>query len=194
MHATLDWTQELLEQLTWHWNAQARPRLDGLGDAEYLWEPVPDCWTVRPRGTGRVMEVGTGPFVIDFASPEPSPPPVTTIAWRLAHINVGVLGDRNARYFGGPPISYPTYEYPAAADIALTALDEGYRIWIEGVRGLGSDGLGRRCREEGWEQSSMATLVLHIHRELIHHLAEIALLRDLYRASGGTGGTLGGAP
>ncbi|MDN5760078.1 MAG: DinB family protein, partial [Tomitella sp.] len=25
-----------------------------------------------------------------------------------------------------------------------------------------------------------ATLVLHIHRELIHHLAEVALLRDLY--------------
>ena len=26
----------------------------------------------------------------------------------------------------------------------------------------------------------MADLVLHIHRELIHHLAELALLRDLY--------------
>jgi hypothetical protein len=28
----------------------------------------------------------------------------------------------------------------------------------------------------------MAALVLHIHREAIHHGAEIALLRDLYRA------------
>jgi hypothetical protein len=26
----------------------------------------------------------------------------------------------------------------------------------------------------------MATLVLHINREVIHHAAEIALLRDLY--------------
>jgi hypothetical protein len=26
----------------------------------------------------------------------------------------------------------------------------------------------------------MAELVLHIHRELIHHLAEACLLRDLY--------------
>ena len=26
----------------------------------------------------------------------------------------------------------------------------------------------------------MADLVLHIHRELIHHLAEVCLLRDLY--------------
>jgi hypothetical protein len=29
----------------------------------------------------------------------------------------------------------------------------------------------------------MAALVLHINREIIHHGAEIALLRDLYRHS-----------
>jgi hypothetical protein len=28
---------------------------------------------------------------------------------------------------------------------------------------------------------SMAELVLHINREMLHHGAEIALLRDLYR-------------
>jgi hypothetical protein len=28
----------------------------------------------------------------------------------------------------------------------------------------------------------MATLVLHINREVFHHAAEVALLRDLYRA------------
>ena len=27
----------------------------------------------------------------------------------------------------------------------------------------------------------MAALVLHIHREVIHHGAEVSLLRDLYR-------------
>jgi hypothetical protein len=26
----------------------------------------------------------------------------------------------------------------------------------------------------------MAGLVLHVHREVIHHFAEVALLRDLY--------------
>jgi hypothetical protein len=30
----------------------------------------------------------------------------------------------------------------------------------------------------------MAALVLHIHREAIHHGAEVALLRDLYRHRG----------
>ena len=34
----------------------------------------------------------------------------------------------------------------------------------------------------------MAGLVLHINREAIHHGAEIALLRDLYRGKGGRDG------
>ena len=32
---------------------------------------------------------------------------------------------------------------------------------------------------------NVATFVEHIHDELIHHAAEIALLRDLYRATFG---------
>ena len=40
------------------------------------------------------MAVGIGEAVIDFAVPEPSPPPITTIAWRMAHIAVGVFGAR----------------------------------------------------------------------------------------------------
>ncbi len=55
-------------------------RLAGLTDEEYLWEPVPECWTVRPGQDG--------PWTWDFAWPEPQPCPVTTIAWRLSHITV----------------------------------------------------------------------------------------------------------
>lgn len=33
---TIDWTTELLLQLTWHWENQLRPRLAGLTDEEYL--------------------------------------------------------------------------------------------------------------------------------------------------------------
>ena len=87
---TLDWTEQLSEQLEWHWHQQLRPRFAGLTDDEYLWEPAQPAWNVRPRtGEG---QPGTGPFTVDFAFPEPDPPPVTTISWRLAHIIVGVLG------------------------------------------------------------------------------------------------------
>jgi hypothetical protein len=79
----VDWAGQLAEQLDWHWKAQLRPRLDGLTDDEYRWEPVAGCWNVRRR---------EAPYV----------------------------------------------------------------------------------------DSPMAALVLHINREVIHHGAEISLLRDLY--------------
>ena len=126
------------------------------------------------------MPVGSGDHIIDFALPEPSPPPVTTIAWRLGHVIVGVLGERNARYFDGPAVSYPDFDYPASAARSLALLDEFYARWIRGVRDLDTEGLTSACGEPGFEASPMADLVLHIHRELIHHLAELALLRDLY--------------
>ena len=48
--------------------------------------------------------------------------------------------------------------------------------------GLGADGLARPCgpAEGPYAEASMAELVLHINREMLHHGAEIALLRDLY--------------
>ena len=131
----LDWPTELMLQLSWHWENQLRPRLDGLTDEEYFWEPVPGCWSVRPRGQGVALEVGNGELIIDWAMPQPDPPPVTTIAWRLAHLIVAVFGDRNARYFGGPPTSYDTRAYPGTAKQALAELDEEVDRWLTGVSG-----------------------------------------------------------
>ncbi|HET9871673.1 MAG TPA: DinB family protein [Propionibacteriaceae bacterium] len=178
---TVNWTDELAKQLSWHWDLQVRPRLDGLTDAEYFWEPVAGMWSVRPRGEGvGGIEAGGGDFIIDFEFPEPEPPPVTTIAWRLGHLLVGVLGARNATHFGGPPVDYQTYRYPGTAAEALAEMDRLYDRWIAGVRALDEDRLSQPCREPHFETESMAALVLHIHREMIHHCAEIALLRDLY--------------
>jgi hypothetical protein len=178
---TVDWTTQLAEQLDFHWQHFLRPKLEGLTDDEYLWEPVPGCWTVRPRKSGD--EPGSGEFTIDFAFPEPTPPPVTTIAWRLNHILVGVLGMRTASHFGGPPMTYDDYPYPGTAAEALAQLDELYGRWIAGVRSLDADGLARPCgpAEGPYAAEPLATLVLHINREALHHGAEVLLLRDLYR-------------
>src|SRR6266581_7751942 len=95
----VDWNFQLVQQLDWHWREQLQPRLNGLTDEEYRWEPVPGAWNVRPRGTGTApAAAGTGEFTIDFAMPEPDPPPVTTIAWRLGHIVAGVLGMRSEEH------------------------------------------------------------------------------------------------
>lgn len=185
----LDWTHELLDQIDWHWQAQLRPRLEGLSDAEYRWEPVPGAWSVRRRGEPSAvsadaggMQGGAGDWVIDFACPEPTPAPVTTIAWRLGHVIVGVLAARVAAHFGGPEADYLTWEYAGTAAGALAQLDEQYAAWMAGVRALDAAALRRPCGPAEGEHAErpLATLILHINRELIHHGAEIALLRDLY--------------
>lgn len=184
---TIDWNEELVEQLDWHWQHQARPRLNGLADAEYLWEPVAGCWNVRPREQAATdLRHGQGDFVLDFAWPEPSPPPVTTIAWRLAHLIVGVFGQRSAAHFGGTPTTWDSHVYAGTASDALAQVDEAYATWVKGVRGLGADGLQRPCgpAEGAFAKYPLGSLILHINREAIHHMAEIALLRDLYRNQG----------
>ena len=180
----MTWNSLVLDQLTWHWTNQLRARLDGLADDEYFWEPVPDCWSVRKRGTGTApIQAGTGAMTIDFAMPEPDPPPFTTIAWRLAHVIVGVLAMRNASHFGREPTDYQTFEYAETAEEALAQLDAEYAMWTAGVESLGESGLMRPCgpAEGPFAESPMARLVLHIHREVIHHLAEVCLLRHQYR-------------
>ncbi|MDQ6671994.1 MAG: DinB family protein, partial [Chloroflexota bacterium] len=142
----IDWNHQLLDQLDWHWRRQLRPRLEGLGDDEYFWEPVPGCWSVHRRGESSAPIVaGAGPFTIDYAMPEPSPAPLTTIAWRLGHIVVGVFGARVANHFGGPAVDYQTFEYAGTAGDALRQLDEAYAAWTGGVRSLGTAGLARTC-------------------------------------------------
>jgi hypothetical protein len=180
----MDWTKELAEQLDWQWRENLRPRFEGLTDEEYHWEPVPGMWGIRPRGTSQApISAGSGEFAVDFAFPEPSPAPVTTIAWRLAHLVVGCFGLRAASHFGGPAVSYDTYEYPGTAAGALADLDASYARWMNGVRGLSPADLLRPVgpAEGEWADAPMADLVLHINREALHHGAEIALLRDLYR-------------
>jgi len=172
------------EQLQSHWAQQLRPRLEGLTDEEYRWEPVPECWNIRRRGTGTApVQAGSGAVTIDFAFPEPDPAPVTTIAWRLGHVIVGVLAMRNSTHFGREDTDYESFAYAGTAAEALRQLDQEYATWMRGLSALSDEDLAAPCGEDSpYGQEPMSTLVLHINRELIHHGAEVALLRDLYRA------------
>src|SRR5699024_10794285 len=108
--------------------------------------------------------------------------------WRLGHVIVGVLAMRNAGHFGREPVDYSIFEYAASADEALTQLAQELGTWLSGVEALGEDGLAEPGGEaEGpCAEDPMSRLVLHIHRELIHHLSEVCVLRDLYlHAEGG---------
>jgi hypothetical protein len=180
----IDWNAVLLDQLRGHWTDILRPKLDGLTDEELLWEPVAGMWSVRrPGESAAPVQAGSGEWLADWAFPEPAPPPVTTIAWRLGHLVIGVFGMRNHSHFGGPQLDYAETEWWGTADAALAALDAGYERWVAGVASLDEEGLARPVgpAEGPYAEHSYAALVLHIHREVIHHGAEILLLRDLYR-------------
>jgi hypothetical protein len=187
--APVDWHAQVTELLEWHWDNLLRPRLDGLTDAEYLWEPAPGCWSVRPRAEATSEHAaGAGGVVIDWAFPAPEPPPLTTIAWRLGHLAL-VLGERDSNHFGDGSVSYPTTDWPLTAAGGLALADHWYAAWTGHLRQLTADDLGRACgpAEGPYADAPFGMLVLHIAREVIHHGAEICLLRDLYRATGGAG-------
>jgi len=174
-------SEQLSEQLDWYWRKNLRPRLEGLTDEEYFWEPVRGCWSIRPRGTSAItMSEGSGEWTMDYVFPGPVPAPVTTIAWRLAHIIVSCLGYRVGWYFGGQGVDSETFTYAGTADEALKQLDEMYGKWNAGVRDL-SDADLENPPMVGPERFPMENRILHVNRELIHHGAEISLLRDLYR-------------
>src|SRR6476646_10569 len=165
-----DYVNQLADQLDFHWTSQLRPRLDGLTDEEYCWRPVSNCRTVHRDGR------------VDFEHPAPEPTPFTTIAWRLAHVIVGVLAMRSHSHFAGPAADSQRWQYATGAATALRQRDEAYRMWMAGVRALTEDKLRRPCgpAEGPYAEHPFSELILYINREMIHHGAEIACIRDLY--------------
>ena len=180
----IDWNAELIDQLETHWRHQLRPRLDGLTDEEFFWQPVPGCWTLSRRGESSAPKsFGTGEFTMDYADPPHDREPVTTIAWRLAHI-IGVFGSPAAPHFEGTDADRLTVDFPGTAEAALRQLDEAHDAWISDVRDLGAAGIVRpqgALSPPEFADAPMARLIMFVHLEVIHHGAEVCLLRDLYQ-------------
>ncbi|GAA3733946.1 hypothetical protein HDA32_003789 [Spinactinospora alkalitolerans] len=183
---SLNWTAEILGQLEFYWETSMWPRLRGLDDEEFFWEPVEHCWSVRRRPDGS--------FTVDGEWPEPAPPPVTTIAWRLGHIIVDVLETRVNHHFGDRSMTVRSAVWPSSAQEALIRLHDAYEQWRTGVAALDAEALAApvgAAEPPEWAEFPFAMLALHINREFIHHSAEVALLRDLYRAKGGSPAAIG---
>jgi hypothetical protein len=178
---TFSWNHALRDQLSFGWEAQFLPRMAGLTDAEYRWEPVAGCWSVRPDEQGRWRQ--------DGADREPTPPPFTTIAWRLAHLST-IFGERARNHFGDGSFDPATVPWTGSADDALAIVSAEYARWQEGVQALGEEGLFRPCgpAEGPYASEPFLMLVLHITREFLHHAAEVMLIRDFYRDTVTNGG------
>ena len=66
--------------------AVIEPNITGLTASEYLWEPTPDCWSIRrPSELRSPNSWGRGEFVVETSFDGSRQPAITTIAWRLLH-------------------------------------------------------------------------------------------------------------
>jgi len=149
-------------------------RLDGMGDREFLWEPVPHSWSVRPDESGQ--------WVMDGSREQVDPEPVTTIAWRTAHLG-GLVFAGFAHWVrdGGSPYGV-SFDAPSTAEGARSFLATNYAWWREGMTVFPASRLYDPLGEVfgPFSESNAIDLFLHVLDEFIHHAAEIALLRDLY--------------
>jgi DinB superfamily len=175
----------LLGQLDAAWRMLAG-RLDGLTDAEYFWEPATGCWSLRRRGAARSgTPFGSGEWQLDFDLPAPEPPPITTIAWRMCHLAVSPLL-RHDYTFGRHEATFDAIEWPTTAEAAISFLTATHERWRSDLAGLTTEELDRVGRSQfryGLDQGvRFIDLLAWTNLEFAHHAAEVACLRDLYRA------------
>jgi hypothetical protein len=159
-----------------------RARVEGLTDDEYFWEPAPGCWTIRQRADGTWMA--------DWPLPRPEPEPFTTIAWRMWHL-IDCYGENRApRWLRVPPqgtpigMDDPDGAPPATAADAVALLERAHERWDAHLALVTNDSLGEKIgRVAGprYADEARAAYVLHMLDEFVHHGAEVALLRDLWR-------------
>jgi hypothetical protein len=163
----------------------SRERLAGLTDEEYLWEPAAGAWSIRPRGSAATAAAfGPGDWQLDLDRPEPVPPPVTTIAWRLGHL-ANCFAGRWEWTFGSRSISpRDVLDFSPRAEEAADRLWSEVDRWSRDLATLTDDQLdtvGYGQYPHGLDPTlPIIAIAWWVNREFIHHTAEAALLRDLW--------------
>ncbi len=152
-------------------------RLEGLTDTEYRWEPVAGCWNVRPDSAS------PGGWTVDYPQTPPDPAPFTTIAWRLLHIS-----DGNSVYwehaFGPGLRNFRDLAPHGDAAGAVKYLAESQRLVTAALAEMDDERLDEmRPTHFAVEWPARRVFAVLID-EQVHHGAEVALLRDLYRNRG----------
>jgi hypothetical protein len=149
-------------------------RLDGLTDDEYRWEPVAGCWNVRQS-----VQSPTG-WSVDYPEVPPDPPPFTTIAWRMLHVS-----DGNSIYwehsFGPGVRNFWDLAPRGEAGAATEYLVESQRPVTATLAALDDGRLDEMRPTHFGVQWPAHKVFAVLIDEQVHHGAEVALLRDLYR-------------
>ena len=167
-------------------------RVGPMTDEEYLWEPVPDCWSVRRRtdgpGARATALTGQGDGGRDAAAhPHLWPPPFTTVAWRLSHLTE-LLTLRADHTAGSRSLTRDDHSVSGDAVGAVDAFGTGAGAWRKALLSVDDtalDTVGYCTYPHGSDaEEPFIDIVWWVNQEVLHHGAEIAMLRDLYRNRG----------
>ncbi|GAA4915217.1 DinB family protein [Stackebrandtia albiflava] len=153
--------------------SMALERMAGMTDDEYRWLPEPDAATVVRGENGRLRP-----------APVPDDAPRTRSIILLTGHLYGMAKLRAAYTVGECRLTYDDLDWPETAASAAPALTESWAEWRDAVTALRDDELdvvGRCAFPWGLDPTlPVLDIVWWMNRELIHHTAEIAFVRDLY--------------
>ena len=167
------------DELGWQFGlawALAELHLSALVDDDFLWQPAPVSWTVRPDANGVWRP--------DWADAEPDPLPIPTIGWLTWHIEwwwsatIDHLSGRTPR--NRSDVAWAGSGAAAVAELRALAAQ-----WRELLAGLAGDELERPSAFPWGPDTghTVAHTALWVNVELTKNIAEIGQLR-LIRAAG----------
>jgi hypothetical protein len=153
--------------------------LEDVDDGDCFWEPATPCWSVRGRNDAGAGW-GTGDWVCEDTWPPPDPLPITSIAWRMAHLAAWTDIYRNWT-FQDQTLGLRRFEVPGDRDGLAEWLYTAQDRFSESVALLEEEELAELRPAHYGPLLPIHRLVSGIAVEHIHHGAEIGLLRDLRR-------------
>jgi hypothetical protein len=177
----------------------------GLTDAEFFWEPFTTTWSVRRRDEcGTSDPFGAGQWVADFDIPEPTPVPMTSIAWLYWHIgslpgrlcDIDFLGGTRTMSSGWTSPYLSHHQIFTGAAEAVAALRDGWQRLRGAIERADDDQLevttagytyaaelptGGLCVAGPPGTARPAThFIAGALNEIGHHGTQIGALRDVY--------------
>lgn len=156
-----------------------RQYFEGLTDDELHWEPVAGMWGMRLRAEASTPAPATvpGDYWFDGVGTNPDPAPLTTIAWRMAHmISMALSTSDDLSGVERGPLPALRYDAAGMLEVWRGALDD----FVHAVRALSDEQLGSPLPAIS-DDVTHAGWVSHIALEIALHSAEVGTMRHLYR-------------
>ena len=177
----------------------------GLTDEEFYWEPAPSSWSIRRRDECRTATpFGEGDWVVDFEVPEPTPAPMTTIAWLFWHVGslparlteIDFLGGDHTMDSGWTSPYLTHHPVFATATDATIAIRRGWAALRAVIEGTTDEQFEVQAHRYTYAAAPMPDglcalgapgpmhpvtfFVAGALNEVSHHASQICTLRDFY--------------